>query len=54
VSLETLALEEGSFIPIQPKPSESMEDGFGMLVSRPIPVRILDPENEDPTLSPNE
>src|SRR3989475_10056962 len=43
----TCALIDGSLIPVQPHPLQTVEDGLDRFRSRPLSISIFDPEDED-------
>src|SRR5438093_12712084 len=47
VESQTCALIDGSLIPVQPHPLQAVEDGLDRFRSRPLAIRIFDPEDDD-------
>ena len=49
-----IALEHGTFIPIETQPAKSSQDGLGMLRVGSVAVGILDAEDEHASMVPRE
>ena len=52
--VDTVALEHGTFIPIETQPAKSPQYGLGMLGVGSVAIGILDAENEYASVVPRE
>jgi hypothetical protein len=52
--VDAIALEHGTFIPIETQPAKGSQDALGMLGVGSVAVRILDSEDEHTSVVPRE
>jgi len=52
--VDAIALEHGTFIPIETQPAKGSQDGLGMLGAGSVAVGILDAEDEHTPVVPRE